>query len=68
MLFSNLNLFSVFNVEWIKINAKWKYPHTLLYAISNCFIAYVLYDKEDEIIVEKFLRESTTNKNKKQVP
>jgi transposase-like protein len=54
----------VFDVEWIKINGKWKYRHTLLDSISNCIVADAIYDTEDETTVEKFLRESTANKNK----
>lgn len=54
----------VFDVEWIKINGKWKYRHTLLDSISNCIVADAIYDNEDETTVEKFLRESTANKNK----
>lgn len=54
----------VFDVEWIKINGEWKYRHTLLDSISNCIVADAIYDTEDENTVEKFLRESTVNKNK----
>ena len=54
----------VFDVEWIKINGKWKYRHTLLDSISNCIVADAIYDTEDDTTVEKFLRESTANKNK----
>ena len=54
----------VFDVEWLKINEEWKYHHTLLDSISNCIVADVIYDTEDETTVEKFLRESTANKNK----
>ena len=54
----------VFDVEWIKISGKWKYRHTLLDSISNCIVADAIYDTEDENTVEKFLRESTANKNK----
>ena len=54
----------VFDVEWIKINGEWKYRHTLLDSISNCIVADAIYDTEDETTVEKFLRESTANKNK----
>ena len=54
----------VFDVEWIKINGKWKYRHTLLDSISNCIVADAIYDTEDETTVEKFLKESTANKNK----
>ena len=54
----------VFDVEWIKINGKWKYRHTLLDSISNCIVADAIYDTEDENTVEKFLKESTANKNK----
>ena len=57
----------VFDVEWIKINEKWKYRHTLLDSISNYIVADVIYDKEDETTVEKFLNESTANKNKKAI-
>ncbi len=57
----------VFDVEWIKINGKWKYRHTLLDAISNCIVADAIYDNEDETTVEKFLKESTANKNKKAI-
>ena len=57
----------VFDVEWIKINGKWKYRHTLLDAVSNCIVSDAIYDKEDETTVEKFLRESTVNKNKKAI-
>ena len=57
----------VFDVEWIKINEKWKYRHTLLDSISNYIVADVIYDKEDETTVEKFLKESTANKNKKAI-
>lgn len=55
----------VFDVEWIKINEEWKYHNTLLDSTSNCSIADTIYDTEDETTVEKFLRESTANKNKK---
>ena len=54
----------VFDVEWIKINGKWKYRHTLLDSISNCIMADAIYDFEDETTVMKFLKESTANKNK----
>ena len=54
----------VFDIEWIKINEKWKYRHTLLDSISNCIVADAIYDNKDETTVEKFLRESTINKNK----
>ena len=54
----------VFDVEWIKINGKWKYRHTLLDSISNCIVADAIYDTEDDTTVEKFLKESTANKNK----
>jgi len=57
----------VFDVEWLKINGEWKYRHTLLDAISNCIIDDAIYDTEDETTVEKFLKESTTNKNKKAI-
>ena len=57
-------VFNVFDVEWIKINGEWKYRHTLLDSISNCIVADAIYDTEDETTVEKFLRESTENKNK----
>lgn len=57
----------VFDVEWIKINGEWKYRHTLLDSISNCIVADAIYDTEDETTVEKFLRESTANKNKKTI-
>ena len=72
-LFVNENIFEfdlgrcsgyyVFDVEWIKINGEWKYRHTLLDAISNCIVADAIYDTEDETTVEKFLRQSTANKN-----
>jgi transposase-like protein len=57
----------VFDVEWLKINGKWKYRHTLLDAISNCIVADAIYDTEDETTVQKFLKESTANKNKKAI-
>ena len=57
----------VFDVEWIKINGKWKYRHTLLDSISNCIVADAIYDNEDETTVEKFLKESTANTNKKAI-
>ena len=57
----------VFDVEWLKINEKWKYRHTLLDAISNCIVADAIYDTEDETTVQKFLKESTANKNKKAI-
>ncbi|WP_400227375.1 hypothetical protein [Methanobrevibacter smithii] len=57
----------VFDVEWIKINGKWKYHHILLDSISNCIVADAIYDTEDETTVEKFLKESTANKNKKAI-
>ena len=72
-LFINENIFKfdldrysgyyVFDVEWIKINEEWKYRHTLLDVISNCIVADAIYDTEDEKTVEKFLRQSTANKN-----
>ena len=55
----------VFDVEWIKINGKWKYRHTLFDTISNNIVSDAIYDKEDETTVKKFLKESTANKNKK---
>ena len=54
----------VFDVKWLKINEEWKYRHTLLDFVSNCIVADAIYDTEDETTVEKFLRESTANKNK----
>lgn len=54
----------VFDEEWIKINGEWNYRHTLLDSISNCIVADAIYDTEDKTTVEKFLRESTANKNK----
>ena len=36
----------------------------MLDSISNCIIADTIYDNEDKTTVEKFLRESTINKNK----
>ena len=54
----------VFDVKWLKINEEWKYRHTLLDSVSNCIVADAIYDTEDETTVEKFLRESTANKNK----
>jgi transposase-like protein len=73
-LFVNENIFEfdfgrcsgyyIFDVEWIKINGKWKYRHTLLDAISNCIVTDEIYDTEDETTVKKFLSESTANKNK----
>ena len=54
----------VFDVEWIKINGKWKYRHTLLDSVSNLIVADAIYDFEDETTVMKFLSESTANKNK----
>ncbi len=36
-------------------------------AISNCIVADVIYDTEDETTVEKFLKESTANRNKKAI-
>ena len=72
-LFVNENIFEfdldrysgyyVFDVEWIKINGKCKYHHTLLDAISNCIVTDAIYDTGDEKTVEKFLRQSTANKN-----
>lgn len=59
--------YCVFDVEWIKINGEWKYRYTLLDPISNCIIADAIYDTEDKKTVEKFLRESTVNKNKKAI-
>lgn len=50
-------------VEWIKVNGKWKYRHTLLDSVSNCIVADAVYDFEDETTVMKFLNESTMNKN-----
>ena len=32
--------------------------------VSNCIVVDAIYDTEDETTVEKFLRESTANKNK----
>ena len=57
----------VFDVEWIKINEEYKYRHTLLDSIFNCIVADAIYDTEDETTVEKFLRESSANKNKKAI-
>ena len=57
----------VFDVEWIKINGEWKYRHTLLDAISNYIVADAIYDTEYKTTVEKFLKESTANKNKKAI-
>lgn len=54
----------VFDVEWVKINGKWKYWHTLLDSVSNCIVADAIYDFEDETTVTKFLSQSTMNKNK----
>ena len=54
----------VFDVEWIKINGKWKYRDTLLDSISNCIVADAIYDTEYDTTVENFLKESTANKNK----
>ena len=54
----------VFDVEWIKTDAKWVYRHTLLDSVSNCIVADAIYDSEDETTVMKFLGESTANKNK----
>ena len=54
----------VFDVEWVKINGKWKYRHTLLDSVSNCIVADAIYDFEDETTVTKFLSQSTMNKNK----
>ena len=54
----------VFDVEWIKINEKWKYHHKLLGTIFNCIVADAIYDTEDKNTVEKFFKEFTTNKNK----
>ena len=56
--------YQVFDVEWLKINEERKYRHTLLDSVSNCIVADAIYDTEDETTVEKFLRESTANKNK----
>ena len=36
----------------------------MLDSVSNCIVADAIYDTEDETTVEKFLRESTANKNK----
>ena len=57
----------VFDVEWIKINGEWKYRRTLLDTISNCIVTDVIYNIENKTSVEKFLRESTANKNKKAI-
>ena len=46
---------------------EWKYCHTLLDPISNCIVADAIHDIEDETTVEKFLKESTINKNKKAI-
>ena len=46
------------------INGKWKYHPTLHDTTSNYIVADAIYDTEDETTVEKFLRESTANKNK----
>lgn len=54
----------VFDVEWIKINGKWKYRHTLIDTISNQIIADKIYDKEDEKTIYHFLHKSTFNKRK----
>lgn len=54
----------VFDVEWVKVNGKWKYRHTLLDSVSNCIVADAIYDFEDETTVMKFLSEATANKNK----
>ena len=34
---------------------------------SNCIVADAIYDTEYETTVEKFLKESTANKNKKAI-
>ena len=36
----------------------------MLDSVSNCIVADAIYDTKDETTVEKFLRESTANKNK----
>ena len=51
----------------LKSMEKWKYHHTLLDAVSNCIVTDAIYDTEDECTVKKFLKESTTNKNKKAI-
>ena len=39
----------------------------MLDSVSNCIVADAIYDTEDETTVEKFLRESSANKNKKAI-
>ncbi|MBQ6099347.1 MAG: hypothetical protein IJL02_05730 [Methanobrevibacter sp.] len=36
-------------------------------SVFNCIVADAIYDTEDETTVEKFLKESTANKNKKAI-
>lgn len=55
----------VFDVEGLKINGEWKCHHNLLDAISNCIMPDAIYDIWEKITAEKFLKESTVNKNKK---
>ena len=54
----------IFDVEWIKINGKWKYRHTLMDALSNQIIADKIYDTEDTKTIKSFLTKSTRNKNR----
>lgn len=42
-----------------------KYHNTIWDVISNCVLADAIYYTEDETTVEKFLKESTLNKNNK---
>ena len=46
------------------INGKWKYHPTLHDTTSNYIVADAIYDTKNKNTVEKFLRQSTVNKNK----
>lgn len=54
----------VFDVEWVKIEGKWKYRHTLLDSVSNFIVADAIYETESEKTVKDFLSKSTANRNK----
>ena len=54
----------IFDVEWIKINAKWHYRFTLFDTKYNTIIADKIYSKENSKNVKEFLEQSTWNQEK----
>lgn len=53
-----------FDIEWIKINGKWKYRFSLIDTVTNQIVADADFTNRSETSVKKFLHDATFNKNR----